>query len=139
MRALLHTEFAALLVRIGVGQARFARLTGLSARQVNNWCRGRAAVPPWAAVLAVIVQQHSAEAISMLIEETDLAWHKTLGLTPNATADAVRLAMRRLALRYHPDRGGTASQITRINAAYVQAGTTAASGLPVEDKPPPRR
>jgi len=45
MRRLLHTEFAALLGRADVSQAAFARLTGVAPRQVNNWCRGRAAVP----------------------------------------------------------------------------------------------
>jgi DNA-binding transcriptional regulator YiaG len=45
MRALLHTEFNALLARAGVTQAGFARLAGLTPRQVNNWARGRAAVP----------------------------------------------------------------------------------------------
>jgi len=48
MRALLHTEFNALLARAGVTQAGFARLAGLTPRQVNNWARGRAAVPKWA-------------------------------------------------------------------------------------------
>jgi len=63
MRSLLHTEFAALLTRAGVSKAGFARLTGLTARQVNNWCRGRAAVPPWATALAVILKHHSSKAI----------------------------------------------------------------------------
>jgi DNA-binding transcriptional regulator YiaG len=49
MRALLHTEFDALLARAGVSQASFARLTGVTARQANNWARGRALVPQWAA------------------------------------------------------------------------------------------
>ena len=48
MRALLGNEFAALLVRANVSQAAFARLSGHTSRQVNNWCRARAAVPPWA-------------------------------------------------------------------------------------------
>ena len=49
MQALLGTEFAALLARADVvSQAGFARLTGTTARQVNNWCRARAAVRPWA-------------------------------------------------------------------------------------------
>jgi hypothetical protein len=39
MQALTHTEFAALLARAGVSQAAFARLAGLSPRQVNNWAR----------------------------------------------------------------------------------------------------
>ena len=45
MQTLLHTEFAALLDRADVRQVAFARLTGVTARQVNNWCRGRATVP----------------------------------------------------------------------------------------------
>jgi DNA-binding CsgD family transcriptional regulator len=36
MHALTHTEFAALLARTGVSQAAFARLAGLTPRQVNN-------------------------------------------------------------------------------------------------------
>jgi len=48
MQTLLGTEFAALLARAGVSQAEFARITGTTARQVNNWCRARAAVPSWA-------------------------------------------------------------------------------------------
>ena len=47
-RALLYTEFTALLARADVTQAGFARLAGLTPRQVNNWARGRAAVPQWA-------------------------------------------------------------------------------------------
>jgi len=123
MRSLLHTEFAALLARTGTSQAGFARLTGFSPRQVNNWCRGRAAVPPWAAALTMILEQHSPEAITMLLEETAFAWHETLGVAPNADPDAVRFAMRRLALRYHPDQGGTEAQMTRINTAYTRART----------------
>ncbi len=36
MRALLYTEFVVLLARAGVSQAEFARLTGVTSRQVNN-------------------------------------------------------------------------------------------------------
>ena len=135
MRALLHTEFTALLARTGVSQAGFARLAGLTPRQVNNWSRGRAAVPPWATALAVVLEQHSAEAIAMLIEEAAFAWHETLGVSPNADSDAVRLAMRRLALRYHPDQGGTEAQMTRINAAIAQARSAPANRRPV-GRPP---
>jgi hypothetical protein len=45
VRALLDTEFAALLARADVSQAAFARLSGYTPRQVNNWARGRAAAP----------------------------------------------------------------------------------------------
>jgi transcriptional regulator with XRE-family HTH domain len=138
MRTLLHTEFAALLARAGVSQAAFARLAGLTARQVNNWCRGHAVVPPWAMALAVLLEQHSPEAIAMLIEETAFAWHETLGIQPNAEADTVRLAMHRLALRYHPDQAGNGAQMIRINAAYAEARTALENRWAVEDGAPPR-
>jgi hypothetical protein len=58
MHPRLHTEFAALLARAAVTNADFARLTGVTTRQVNNGCRGRAAVPRWAAMFASPGRQH---------------------------------------------------------------------------------
>jgi DNA-binding transcriptional regulator YiaG len=110
----LGTEFAALLTRANVSQAAFARTSGYTTRQVNNWCRGRAAVPPWAAVLAILVQDASPEAIQILLEEAQFSWHETLGVPPNADAGTVRRAMARLALAHHPDKGGTQEQMARI-------------------------
>ena len=123
MQTLLGTEFAALLARAGVSQAEFARLTGTTARQVNNWCRARAAVPAWAAALAILMQDTSPEAIQILLEEVQFSWHETLGVPPNADAGTVRSAMVRLALAYHPDKGGTQAQMARINGAYEKART----------------
>ena len=97
-----------------------------------------AVIPPWAAALAVLLEEQSPEAITMLSEETAFVWHETLGVPPDAADDAVRLAMRRLALRYHPDQGGTEAQMARINAAYAQARATPANPRPVEGMPPPR-
>jgi transcriptional regulator with XRE-family HTH domain len=134
---LLHTEFAALLARTGLSQAGFARLTGLTARQVNNWCRGRAAVPRWAAALAVVLDEYSPDAIAMRLEEASFSWYETLGLPPAADATSVRQAMRRLALAYHPDKGGTPAQMARINAAYAQARANP-ERRPPTGKPPPR-
>ena|SRR5271166_1572554 len=121
MKALLGTEFAALLARATISQAVFARLTGYTTRQVNNWCRARAAVPPWAAALAGLMQDASPEAVQILLEELAFSWHETLGVPPNADAGAIRRAMARLALAYHPDKGGTQAQMARINAAYERA------------------
>ncbi len=137
MRALLHTEFAALLTRAGVSQAAFARLSGYTPRQVNNWCRGRAAVPPWAAALAAVQDQHSPDAIAIMVDEALFTWHETLGVPPAADAAAVRRAMTRLAHAYHPDKGGTGQQMTHINAAYEQARANLENRLPAR-KPPPR-
>ncbi|HTU93943.1 MAG TPA: helix-turn-helix domain-containing protein, partial [Gemmataceae bacterium] len=41
------TDFAAFLARADISQAAFARLTGVTPRQVNNWARGRATAPLW--------------------------------------------------------------------------------------------
>jgi len=62
-------RLADLLGRADVSQAAFARLAGVTARQVNNWCRGRAVVPSWAAVLAGVLQEQSPEALTILVEE----------------------------------------------------------------------
>ena len=122
MRALLGTEFAALLARADVSQAAFARLSGYTTRQVNNWCRARAAVPPWAAILAVLLQDASPTAIEISLEEVQFSWHETLGVTPTADAVIIRRAWARLAHAHHPDKGGTQEQMVRLNAAYERAG-----------------
>jgi len=57
------------LASADVSQAAFGRLTGVSTRQINNWCRGRAAVPAWAVLLAVVLQNQSAEEVSVTAEE----------------------------------------------------------------------
>jgi putative hemolysin len=44
-----------------------------------------------------------------------------LCVPPNADTAAARRAMTRLALRYHPDKGGRPEHMTRINAAYENA------------------
>jgi transcriptional regulator with XRE-family HTH domain len=62
-------HLADLLGRADVSQAAFARLAGVTARQVNNWCRGHAVVPSWAAVLAGVLQEQSPEALTILVEE----------------------------------------------------------------------
>ena len=40
-----------------------------------------------------------------------------LGVDPGADADAIREAHRRLAARLHPDKGGSADLMQRINSA----------------------
>ena len=62
--------FTAVLARAGVSQAAFARLAGVTPRQVNNWCRGRAAVPVWAGLIAVVLQDRSPDALTIDREET---------------------------------------------------------------------
>lgn len=69
METISGSAFAALLSQADVSQAGFARLSGVTARQVNNWCRDRAAVPRWATMLALSLRELSVEAITILYDE----------------------------------------------------------------------
>ncbi len=121
MRALLHTEFNALLARAGVTQAGFARLAGLTPRQVNNWARGRASVPKWAALLVVALDALTPDGVEIMVEDAEFRWHEILGVSANADQATLRRAMTRLAMLYHPDKGGQPEQMIRVNAAYERA------------------
>jgi DnaJ-class molecular chaperone len=44
--------------------------------------------------------------------------YETLGVTDSATADEIRMAYKRLALKHHPDRGGDTETFQNIQAAY---------------------
>ena len=48
----------------------------------------------------------------------DLKALKTLGLERGATPAEIRSKYRALARRFHPDRGGDAAQMRKINEAY---------------------
>jgi hypothetical protein len=121
MQTLLHTEFAALLDRADVRQVAFARLTGVTARQVNNWCRGRATVPRWAAIVTSMLGESSEDALVIRLEETTFLWHETLGVPPNAEAGAVRSAMAALELVCPADADGRREQRARIDRACEAA------------------
>jgi len=121
MHVLLHTELTAFLARAGVGQAAFARLSGVTARQVNNWARGKAVAPAWAALLALAPEELSPDLFATLAEDTDFSWHEVLGVSETADAATVRRAWTGLTLLYHPDKGGRPEQMVRVNAAYERA------------------
>ena len=69
LNAVPQPALAALLTAADCSQASFARLTGVTARQVNAWCRGRAATPRWALILAAVLLQHSPDALAIALEE----------------------------------------------------------------------
>ncbi len=48
-------------------------------------------------------------------------WWFVLGILSTATADQINAAHRELARKFHPDRGGTAEQMARINTARDRA------------------
>lgn len=48
--------------------------------------------------------------------------YETLGVQPNATADEIKQAYRKLAMQHHPDKGGDAEIFKTINQAYDTLG-----------------
>lgn len=44
-------------------------------------------------------------------------WFQVLGVPAQASRDEIERAYRRLAMEHHPDRGGDAQQMARVNAA----------------------
>ena len=45
-------------------------------------------------------------------------WHKTLGVSKNASPEDVKKAYRTLSSRHHPDKGGKVEDFQKINEAY---------------------
>ena len=57
--------------------------------------------------------QKGAPAPNMDVEEA----RRILGVAPQASADEIRAAHRRLVAKVHPDQGGSAELATRVNTA----------------------
>ena len=45
-------------------------------------------------------------------------WHKTLGVSKNASPEDIKKAYRTLSSKHHPDKGGKAEDFQKINEAY---------------------
>lgn len=58
--------------------------------------------------------------------EAEANWWETLGVPPHAALNEIEAAYKALAIKHHPDRGGDAEQMARINrardAAYQERG-----------------
>jgi hypothetical protein len=76
---------------------------------------------PEGAALAKTLAEFTPEALAIMNEEAAFSWHETLCVSPRAGASPARKAMTKLALIYHPDTGGSAEQMIRVNAAYKAA------------------
>lgn len=71
-------------------------------------------------------EQVSAEAVKARLDEWLRAIermdpYRELGLSPRAAEPAIRERYRELAREHHPDRGGSADRMRRINEAYARA------------------
>jgi len=102
-----------------VGQATFSQLSGVTPRQVNKWARGHAAVPRWAALLAIVVEETAPEALLLMLDDTQRSCHEVLGVPGGAEMATIRWAMLGSALPYHPDKGGQPEQMTLVSKAYA--------------------
>lgn len=52
-----------------------------------------------------------------MVEERD--YYEVLQLHPNAEPEVIESAFRRLALKYHPDKGGSNERMAELNRAYA--------------------
>ena len=48
-----------------------------------------------------------------------LAFYELLGCQPDASAEEIRKAYKRAALKCHPDKGGRAEDFQELNRAYT--------------------
>ena len=63
---------------------------GVTARQVNNWCRGRARAPRWALVLAALLAERSPEELALTLDEalSELAIDSPAGSRANGNVSS---------------------------------------------------
>jgi len=118
VEAALTLNLARLLANADASQAAFSRLAGVTARQVNNGCRGRAATPRWALVLGLLLQDYAIDDLSTRLEEAVFQAHK-----------AAARAATRPAMFYAEDSGtlGALSAIGLIRPSCAAAGYSGAA------------
>jgi transcriptional regulator with XRE-family HTH domain len=100
----LNPPLAAWLTAADCSQARFARLTGLTPRQVNAWCRGHAHTPRWALLIAALLRHHSPDAMAIALEEALLRDDGSDGTPEQSTGPASSSPPTDRAKRAAPDR-----------------------------------
>lgn len=69
----------------------------------------------WAAWHFLLRRRRPSRAANVIRDEAQA--RAVLGVAPDADAAAIRAAHRRLVAVAHPDRGGSADQARRVNAA----------------------
>lgn len=64
---------------------------------------------------AIFCEDNSATGITLHMSKD---YYNILGISKSASADEIKKAYRKLALKYHPDRGGDQKKFKEINEAY---------------------
>ena len=100
-------------------QVEFAAICGVTTIAVNNWCRGRKPVPRWAWVIANLMSGEDS-----FYPQPTFEWHEILGIYPPLSLAKASHARTALAKQYHPDIGGDAQAMQRINNALDDAKKT---------------
>ena len=84
-------------------------------------------MPRWAALLAVALEELSPEELDLQLQEARFSCHEQLGVPADADAATIRRAMARLALIYHPDKGGTPEQMAVVRIPVILNGQSVRS------------
>lgn len=77
-------------------------------------------MPRWVALLAVVLEDITPDALLLMLGDTQFTCYQVLGVPYSADVTATRQAMRELALLYHPDKGGQPEQMVVVNETYAE-------------------
>lgn len=86
----------------------------------NNSTAGR---PPSREQIEEAVRKYKAQVEADIAAYTRVlrtSAHTVLGISPTATQEEIKAAYRRLAMKHHPDRGGSQDEFQKIKVAYEQ-------------------
>lgn len=70
--------------------------------------------------LVEAVRKAQARVDEVFAERPSTSAHGVLGVSSTASQDEIKAAYRRLAMKHHPDRGGSTDEFQKIKTAYEQ-------------------
>jgi transcriptional regulator with XRE-family HTH domain len=120
--AMLYTEFVACLKRLRLKQSQFARILGVDSKTVWRWTNGERAVPKYAQnMLFLLIDLPSHEVLRYAHHRFAVprfTSEEILGIPLGSSREDAQKAWRRLCFFAHPDQGGCAEAMKRVNSAY---------------------